>query len=510
MMPFAEKLTFLMHICQTGNKDLAQALGVDPSMVSLMRTGKRRLSKDPAMAEKMGLFFAQRCSAPFQRQALAETLGQLSISPSMPTARLAASLSGWLRGEGGTLADSILSAMEEPPAPVTEPAELPLPSPGILADEGRTTFFFGVEGRQESLAKVIQACRQLTVPGTILIVVDDNLEWLLHDYALSRKTQAQLLELVERGFAIRQIVPPANYINSYADSLQFWLPLYATGKARTYYYPRLRGNLYRHSIVVVPGCCVQYAAAVGLNNTSEVTMFSTNPKLVQAFEKQFQDYVALCRPALIAHVEYPDILSSHREYCAMSGSSIQLTNGLSMRSMPQELLKKFSTHAEHPLLRELIQTFQEDAPLFETRLTQERAIDMCYLFSEEEIRLGRINIDPADKLWGQVRYTLDDYCLHLKHILYLLDTYENYFFIPLSKQEYPDFDLLVNEAGMTLIVRTTKPLVTLDIRRQPMVVAFQEHLLRRADAAGFGSAHKERVRKELRSLLQRLSAPRRG
>ena len=63
---------------------------------------------------------------------------------------------------------------------------------------------------------------------------------------------------------------------------------------------------------------------------------------------------------------------------------------------------------------------------------------------------------------------------------------------------------------MTLIVRTTKPLVTLDIRRQPMVVAFQEHLLRRADAAGFGSAHKERVRKELRSLLQRLSAPRRG
>ena len=101
MMPFAEKLTFLMHICQTGNKDLAQELGVDPSMVSLMRTGKRRLSKDPAMAEKMGLFFAQRCSAPFQRQALAETLGQLSISPSMPTARLAASLSGWLRGEGG-------------------------------------------------------------------------------------------------------------------------------------------------------------------------------------------------------------------------------------------------------------------------------------------------------------------------------------------------------------------------------------------------------------------------
>ena len=172
-------------------------------------------------------------------------------------------------------------------------------------------------------------------------------------------------------------------------------------------------------------------------------------------------------------------------------------------------MNKFSVQAAHPLLRELLQTFQEDAPLFEARLAQERAIDMYYLFSEEEIRSGRINLDPADKLWGQVRYTAEDYCLHLKHILYLLDTYENYFFIPLSKQEYPDFDLLVNEAGMVLIVRTTKPLVTLDIRRQPLVVAFQEHLLRRADAEGFGSAHKDRVRKELRSLIQRLSAPRR-
>ena len=509
MMPFAEKLTFLMHICQTGNKDLAQELGVDPSMVSLMRTGKRRLSKDPAMAEKMGLFFARRCSAPFQRQALAETLGQLSISPSMPITRLAAILSGWLRGEGSTLADSILSAMEEPPAPVTEPAGLPVPSPGILADEGRTSFSFGVEGRQESFAQVIQACRQLAVPGTILIVVDDNLEWLLHDYALSRKTQSQLLELVERGFTIRQIVPPANYINSYADSLQFWLPLYATGKARTYYYPRLRGNLYRHSIVVVPGCCVQYASAVGLNNTSEVTMFSTNPKLVQAFEKQFQDYVALCRPALIAHVEYPDTLSRYREYCTLQGGSVQLTNGLSIRSMPGQLLEKLARQADDPRLQELFQTFQELLPRFEALLTQERAIDMCYLFSEEEILSGMIPAGSSSKLWGQVRYTPEDYCLHLKHILYLMDTYENYEFIPLSKQEYPDCDLLVNEAGMTLIVRTAEPPVILELRRQPLVIAFQEHLLRRADAEGFGIAHKERVRKELRSLIQRLSAPRR-
>ena len=85
MMPFAKKLTFLMHITETSNKELAAELSVDPSMISLMRTGKRKLSKNPAQAKKMALFFARRCPAAFQRQALSEMLGQVSISTSMPT-----------------------------------------------------------------------------------------------------------------------------------------------------------------------------------------------------------------------------------------------------------------------------------------------------------------------------------------------------------------------------------------------------------------------------------------
>ena len=45
MMPFAEKLSFLMHITETSNKELAAELSVDPSLISLMRTGKRNLPR---------------------------------------------------------------------------------------------------------------------------------------------------------------------------------------------------------------------------------------------------------------------------------------------------------------------------------------------------------------------------------------------------------------------------------------------------------------------------------
>ena len=45
MIPFSEKLSFLMHLSNVSNKTLAAELNVDPSMISLMRTGKRKLPR---------------------------------------------------------------------------------------------------------------------------------------------------------------------------------------------------------------------------------------------------------------------------------------------------------------------------------------------------------------------------------------------------------------------------------------------------------------------------------
>lgn len=68
MMPFSEKLSFLIYITETSNKELAAALSVNPSLISLMRTGKRKLSKNTEQTKKMALFFAKRCSADYQRR----------------------------------------------------------------------------------------------------------------------------------------------------------------------------------------------------------------------------------------------------------------------------------------------------------------------------------------------------------------------------------------------------------------------------------------------------------
>ena len=41
-MEFKDKLNFLMKITQVSNKVLSKAIAVDPSLVSLLRSGKRK------------------------------------------------------------------------------------------------------------------------------------------------------------------------------------------------------------------------------------------------------------------------------------------------------------------------------------------------------------------------------------------------------------------------------------------------------------------------------------
>lgn len=506
MMPFSEKLSFLIYITETSNKELAAALSVNPSLISLMRTGKRKLSKNTEQTKKMALFFAKRCSADYQRQALSEMLGKVSISPSMPTEVLASTLEDWMQGEID-IADTVLSGIKPLPHKENYISSFDSHSASACDSENQTLFFYGVEGRREVMNHVMQQLRSMDTPGYVLTVVDDNLEWLLSDYMLTQKVQSGLMEIISGGFNFIQIMPPLNYINRYTESLQFWLPIYATGQTSIYYYPRLRGNLYRHSIILVPGRCVQYAASVGLGTTSDITMFSTDPNLVEAFEKQFQELISLCRPALNVHRSIADSAHCFPKFFSQQGETIQYVSSLSVNSMSSELLEWCINETSDSQWVEIFQTVMNKLSCFEERLSHEPYIDMCRLATAEEVRAGivpiAVSINSADK---QLCYTPEKYCIHLKNILRLMDRYENYFFLPLREKDSPSYDLFANESGMALIVPKQPPIMVMEISRPIMVSAFREHLLRKADSVGYDGIHREKTRMELKALIQELEA----
>lgn len=499
-MRFADKLSYLMSITQTSNKLLASELGIDRSLVSMMRTGTRGMPRKKETVRNMAVFFARHSTADFQRRAIAEMLGQTMLSSAVPVDVLADSLEKWLRGELG-LVEQIVEGIGEMPVatPISLEGMATAPAPSKGAD-----FYYGEEGRRESLRLLMRALRGLEKPCSLLMVVDDNLEWLLSDYVLMRQTRADLLDLVERGFTICQIMPPMNYVNRYTESLKFWLPVYATGKVNVYYYPRLRGNLYRHTSVTVPGRFVKFSIAMALGS-NEITLFSAEPELVNTFVSQFSEYIAQCRPALIFHPDKKDGITCFQELYGRPGDLVQMVDSLSANSAPAELLRRCVQQAEDPGWKNTFQMYLDGIDIFEQRLQHDSFVDMGRLATAEEVRAGKVFLfSTYEVMPGYPSYTPETYVMHLKNILRLMDTYENYTFLPLREKEIPDYNLFVNECGVALLIRAAQPVLLMEMRRAEMVAAFREHLLRKAEAIGYQGMEREKIRMELRSLIRQL------
>ena len=64
-MDFKDKLIFLMNITQTSNKELAKGISVDPSLISLLRSGKRKQPQNVLHIKNMALFLPRDATQGF-------------------------------------------------------------------------------------------------------------------------------------------------------------------------------------------------------------------------------------------------------------------------------------------------------------------------------------------------------------------------------------------------------------------------------------------------------------
>ncbi|MGN0312434.1 MAG: hypothetical protein ACI4CC_06625 [Lachnospiraceae bacterium] len=499
-MQFSDKLVFLMNITMTSNKELATGISVDPSLISLFRTGKRKQPQHPGHIKNMAHFFAKKCSGEFQRNALAEMMDLASVRSSMPTQVLERHLENWLEKDSDFV-DSLMDNIS------TIPTNLPpVPEESEFSEPYRdASFFFGEEGRREVMKKMMQIIRSTKNPGTLLISSDDNLEWLLSDYTLTKQILSNMLEIVDRGFTIIHIMPAMNFMPRFTDSLRFWLPIYATGKVQVYYYPRFRDTLYRRSIIVQPGRCVRISSAIGLGSSSDVTMFSTDPQVVEAHVNQYNEILRLCRPALSVHHEPADYIELFKELDCKEGTQIVLANLLSAVTIPRTLFEQLLSEITNPGIKAHFQAIYDRIDYMEETLNESTVIELIRLAKPEEIRSGKAYISfPFAFYPDQPVYTPQTYIMHLKNILRLMEEYENYYFIPCNDEHQKDYNLAVNDGGLALLTRTSAPSMVLEMRRPEMVLSCQEHLLQAAEKLGYKTISKKKFMLQIQELIREL------
>lgn len=500
-MKFSDKLNYLMNITQTANKELAKSIFVDPSLISLLRSGKRGNPQNPNHIKNMADFFSKKCTLRFQRNAVSEMLGIPALRSSVPLEVFSKHLELWLKKDSDFI-ETIASEIENIP----EKINVQIPK-SELKEQNDASFYFGEEGRRKVMRSMMNIILNMKNPASVLITSDDNLEWLLSDYTLTKQMQSWIFEVIEKGFTFHQIMPAINFLPRYTESLKFWLPMYSTGKIKVYYYPRLRDNLYRRSMIVIPGTCVRISSAVGLGSSSDLTMFSTDEKVVNSYVMQFNEILSMCRPAINVLTERKDIYKPIEDFFEKHTDYIELSKTPSIFTLPEKLLSEILKNKNlSPEIRKAFSNQLKNSSVFEEKLKTKTFINISKLSSVEDIIEGKVPIGSESILFdNQPFYTLETYIIHLKYILYLLQEYENFYFID-SEEIWGNYNLLVNEDGFAYLYKSVKPSLLLEFRRPELVYACYEYLIRKAEKYGYSGISKTKIIYTIQSRIKELSS----
>lgn len=509
-MLFSDKLVFLMELTGTSNLALAAELKTNPAQISLMRKGRRGQPQRVERLKHMAEYFALRATTDYHRAALADILGQQQIKLAQDASELAAVLYHWLSSTEelpGARAEQLLQEMNTLDFRVVdaeEEAPRDVPFEHERRRGGRNYLYYGNEGRRTAMREFLRCVQALEQPCEIIVSSDESFEWLLEAPAFAREIADQTMRLAERGFSCRRIAAPLLSADAAFDSLSRWLPLYMTGQVRSYYYPRLRDDLYRSTVYAAPGKVALTSLTVGSQTQLDTTLLITDKPVVELVTRRFESYFERCVPLTTAYV-LSDRASELQEYLlrfeSYRGNCIRRSCSFSSLATPPELLGRvFAAGGKHAGHRR--DMFYKSRALFESNIAEYSCLDILQLADAGEVAAGRVPIALSYFVNGEpMFYTVEEYISQLCYLLGLLERWENYVVV-LEENVTEVNAMYVKERQTAALIRTQPPFTVLEISESNAVAACQDYLNRIADTGLSLHARKQRSIFQIREAVR--------
>lgn len=475
-MIFSEKLSFLLKLTDTSNKQLASALAVDPSLISRMRQARRNPPQNSAHLAGMANYFAKKCTTNYQRSALAETIGQNRIKVLTKSDALSPILSEWLAGDtlsAGRRVEQLIHeiAQNEP----EDIAAVPIKSAAPKGDAAHSHAYYGNAGKRAAVRAFYSYLLEVNAPCTICITTDESLEWLTEKPAFAQELSCALLKLADAGYSFKRIAARLWDISEAVDSISRWLPVYMQGKLDTWYYRRIRDNVYRRTIFAAPGLLSISSSSVGYRADSDLTFLNVDAGIADAATREFNDYLALCAPLTTVHMHgdggesMADCLG---RFINIPGERSARYLGLPAPITPPGVLRRIL--AGH---REAIDAFISFRRNYEKTMALYKRTDVIVLARTEDVREGRA-LCTASLLVPGVEpsyYTSAEYVQHLQEVLRLMEAYPDYTVVVLD-EAVPEISICAISGGISFVIRGKEPVTLFEISEQSFVTAADEYI----------------------------------
>lgn len=416
-MKFSEKFITLMDVTKTSNKDLAAYLHVDPSMISQIRTNRRKVPAKSGHFERMANYFANSIKTEYQMLAIADIIGIERSQMQSDVEFLETIILKWLMSEDDANNNQLLNS-----------AAVSLNrSNNAEYDKMNVVYKDCTPQNKYELHKIfIDYLAAMDTPTTIYLESDEPMGWLAENEDLEKQLSKIMYDMkVEHQ--IIHILNPISKAETFMQELKLWMPIYLTGRSRMYTYPRFQDNFIKKTRYYIPNELLYRSESS--DDRSYYALLSTNPAQMQIVGNQIKDFLKVCKPVTFLHSKERDIFNCFSYYARASADRIAVCSTLVPDSLPfSEVLDYMKGHPEYKSQYKLLQKLYEDYDY----LPMNKAYEMCRVATAEEVKAGKVRmLIPGRKLKeGKLFYTPELYVIHLKHIVHLLKTNSNYHFYP--------------------------------------------------------------------------------
>ena len=477
-----DKLNFLMLLTETKNNILGKAISFDPSYTSRIRTGARGVPKHRDFIYPAAAFFAQAVQTKEQKEKLAEVICPGSGWPKDVNSAISL-IANWLK-QDLSIGSSFRNHTDDTPRSNHTESTAASASP-----DTQTGFYYGNAGKRKCVIQFLTELSALNEPVKLLLHSEEDMLWMYEDPDFFENWSVLMRAILQNGSRIVIVHTVRRTLRELLEAVAKWSPLYATGLIESYYCPRLRDNIFKRTLFIGSGKAAIVGQTTGETGKNRLNMFVHDPRAVNALEKEFFDFLSLCRPLMKVYnaSNFTQIAPVLSRYPGSENRTVQFHATPSWLSMPENVARSLSHHDGCELFYGFMDRYR--SLLFMQEGKQSVPVtDMFSLPDIAAVKDGKVQVPLAD-VFGlpSLFYTGEEFRQHLSAALHRFKTSGDYDIILLSPESMDpgsgnlpsqSFSVIVNETAGVILYRSFAPSTLFYTREQDMTISFCEYLER--------------------------------
>ena len=477
-MTFSEKLNSILNLTGMSSSVLSNRLHMDKSNISRLKTGVRGMPKPPVIRQ-MAEIFASSCTQMYQFGALDQLVHDARLHQSLSSEQLTDILYEWLLKPDDIAMDNRIQAPTPAVPNITTSFEQANSIQKKQPDSDNIRCFFGVAGKQEAMSAFLDfILNEISTPSLIQMFSDESTFWCTENQTFEAEINRKMRQLANIGFHFEHIANPINSLDCLIKNIERWLPFYTTDSISEYYYPCMRDELHRRMLFLVPGKIALTSCSLSGEQECGITMLSTEPELLKYYSNDFVALLSRCKPTAKTFTtsNMPEIFELLTAECTAMTSKIHISNTLPAFTIPSALLDKLRSIRSADAIR-LVNLYEQHIFALSDILAQNSVVDIIYLPPEKDVMNYQIPLPESSLLPRyMIRYTPDEYILHLQNIVHYLDLYPNYHVVLSDRPYFNNTSVYASENEYVLIARDEAPYTLYSINSSEVLCQYFYYL----------------------------------